>query len=618
MTDVTWTCKNCGVVNPDYRDRCARCGVDPRARLMGEGNKLRSAHKEIRAATAPVLDLQTFQPVFATVARVPIVMAGVEYLLATGPATFTPEDIQDFVASQDDPAIVSPRLKIGHTSRMGYTNSLLSDGDDGVPALGRFQNITFDAQSLTAIGDIMACPIWMARMLLAGLLYPSRSIEGFQGAETVTGKTWGLVVHAVALLGCVWPGCSTLDDLALMYTEGGPDNLELYDEEGELIAVGTASRAVAASGGRAIAARARPVEASANVDDVRRDFYNQVREMAIDAWSWIRAIYLDPNELIVDDDNGHLYRVPFTTSDSGTEFSDPVEVNIQYVDAAAGIRRSQREARALNASTGRRIAVYASREDSRPASTNDGGNMTPEQLAALGLPANASAAQIHARLITMAAENDPAAAPDPPAATPATPAAPATPATPPVDEPEDDDEAEETATPPAAPATAATGGITPEAIAALRAAGLAVVPQTTLDSIQRDAATGATHAREEAETRRSANIAAAIREGRIRSADAPTFTNMYANTATAALADTLLTATVENGGLRAGLVPVEERGELPVGDATNNGDLNASYDETWLTPGERARLAAVRAGTYEPPLIQSDVQLKNTTAAQAA
>jgi hypothetical protein len=47
---------------------------------------------------------------------------------------------------------------------------------------------------------------------------------------------------------------------------------------------------------------------------------------------WIRAIYLDPNELIVDDDEGTLYRVPFTVSGDKITFAEPVEVKIEYVD----------------------------------------------------------------------------------------------------------------------------------------------------------------------------------------------------------------------------------------------------------------------------------------------
>lgn len=593
---TNWYCVGCGRANNALNRSCVRCGAP---RLISASGKI----------VAAGLDLATFVPFFATITRVPIVMAGVEYQLSTGPATFTPEDVMDFVASQEDPAIVPPRLKIGHTSRLSQSRAdgILKDGDDGVPALGKFINIDFDPTTLTAVGDLAGVPVWMAKLLKAGLLYPSRSIEGFQGAETVTGKEWGLVVHAVALLGCVWPGCSTLDDLPLLYTEDGPDDLELYDEEGALIEVGNAAQAVAASGRARTAAPARPVEAAVNVDDVRRAFYNELGAMDLDNWSWIRAIYLDPNELIVDDDDGSLWRVPFTISGDTVEFTDPQEVRVQYVDASSGRIRRQL---ALTASRGALTASYASRGESRQSVTNSNGEdiMTPEQLAALGLPTNATRAQIHARLITLASETDPSIPEDDDGeddgeTPPETPATPATPAA-----PEGEPETPTTPPAPSAPATTA-GGIDPSVLQQLQQAGLSVVPSSTLDSIQRDAATGAAHARQSAEERRESLIASAIREGRIRSGDAPTYRNMFAATATAQLAETLLTASVEQGGLRPGMVPVEERGEIPAGDAGSSELSAATYDDSWLTPAERQRRDAVAAGTFTPPLIQSDQRL---------
>lgn len=599
---------------------CAEC-PSPRACHSTLPKNIKAAHKEIKART---LDLATFQPVFASITRVPIVMAGVEYQLASGPATFTPEDIQDFVTSQDDPAIVPPRLKIGHTSKLSdpKVDGILRDGDDGVPAIGKFINIGFDASTITAIGDLVGVPIWLATLLQAGLLYPNRSIEGFQEAETVTGNTWGLVVHAVALLGCVWPGCATLDDLPVLYTEDGPDDLELYNQEGDLIEVGTAAQAVAASGRSTTAAPTRPVEAAVNVDDVRRAFYNELGNLDLSMWSWIRAVYLDPNELIVDNDEGELYRVPFTISGEEVEFSDPAEVRIQYVDAAARVRRQQRAAHALalSASHGRQLAVYASREESRQSVTNseEESNMTPEQLAALGLPRDATRAQIHARLITLAAEADPAEDEETPAPDAGGPGGPANDP----DRAGDGGEPEEEETPPETtpPANAATppanGQIDPAVLAQLQAAGLSVIPTTTFTQVQRDAAAGASAARQTVEQQREDMIAGAIREGRIRSADAPTYRNMFAAQATAEIARSLLTATVEDGGLRPDMVPVSERGEVPGGDASHGGDLAAgSYDKSWLSPQERARIDAIHAGDYTPPTVQTDDPTRVKTAA---
>ena len=75
--------------------------------------------------------------------------------------------------------------------------------------------------------------------------------------------------------------------------------------------------------------------ASVEVDDVRRAWYDHAEGPL--AWWWIRAIYLEPaTELIVDDDEGSLYRVPFTiASDDSITFSEPAPVRIEYVDSPA-------------------------------------------------------------------------------------------------------------------------------------------------------------------------------------------------------------------------------------------------------------------------------------------
>jgi hypothetical protein len=542
-------------------------------------------------------------PSLVTVRDVPIVMAGVEYQLASGPATFTPEDIMDFVASQDDPAVVPPRLKIGHESILSTNKAMgiLKNGDDGVPALGKFVNIRFDSASITAVGDAVGVPRWLAEIM--PIAYPNRSIEGFQGALTNSGHVWGLVVHAVALLGVVWPGCSTLDDLPLLYTEAGPDDIEVTDENGEEVDVGAILAAAVVA--RRPAASNAPVTASVNVDDVRRAYYESLN--ADQMWWWIRAIYLDPNELIVmDDDSGDLFRVPFTSSGDTVEFSDPQKVKIQYVDAAA----SQIRAQAQIDMAGRQVALFASRAESRPDVTNEGGSMTPDQIRALRarlglseqqLPDNATQAQVNAALgVTAEAPTPPAPTPDP-APTEGDPAPSGDPA---------DGEEEPSGTPPneqtqtsGQPAEAPAPG---EPAQAGLPEGMVAVPATAWAEVQRNAAAGAQVAATAAQQEQENIIATALREGRIRPGDVQSYRNMFANAASAPVARTLLTASVEQGGLMAGLVPVSERGELPQGDATTAAANDTGYDRGWLTPGEQQRIDQVKAGTYQPPAVSGD------------
>lgn len=617
---TSYRCKKLGIRIDSVA--CPEC-PNPKGCEITLPKGIAAAQKEIKARDG--LDLATFVPVFATLPRVPIVMAGVEYQLSTGPATFTPEDILDFVASQEDPAIVSPRLKIGHTSRLSdpKADGILKDGDDGVPALGKFINIGFDAETVTAYGDIAGVPLWLASMLRAGLLYPNRSIEGFQEALTVTGHTWGLVVQAVALLGVVWPGCSTLDDLPLLYTEDGPDDLEVYNEEGDLIEVGSAATAVAASGRSRPAAAGSPVSAAVNVDDVRRAYYTHLDSNQY--WWWIRAIYIEPNELIVDDDEGQLYRVPFTINGDEVEFGEEQEVRIQYVDASIAANRA---AIAATVSRGRVLASYESRAASRP-ETNQEGHMTPEQIrvlrARLGLseqqlPDTATQAQLDACGITpqlcatlgisaspgqqdpSSPNNLPPAPGEPPGSvedSPANPDAGGTPGTP---NPDTSENTDTTTGPDSAPANASL----PE--------GMIAVPAATWAQVQQNAQLAANHETAREEERRDTTIRAALTEGRIRPGDVPSYRNMHAAGGPSRnMFYQLLTKPVDQGGLAAGLVPTAERGEMPQGDASTvagaDGITGEAYEASWLTPQERARLDSIRAGQYTPPAVQSDDKL---------
>lgn len=596
MTHRCWNCSNCRRVAAGRGSPPLFPCLSPPKQPKAKGIR---AGREVKGSTA--LDLGTFVPAFVTVRSVPIVMAGVEYRLSTGPATFTPEDIIDFVSSQDDPAIVPPRLKIGHESILSNTehaDGTLKNTDDGVPSLGKFINIRFDEQNIMAVGDLVTVK-WLAEIM--PLAYPNRSIEGFQEALTNTGHVWGLVVHAVALLGVVWPGVSTLDDLPLLYGDVAPDGLEVVNGAGEEVDVNKYVAARRAAAGEA-------VSAAVNAEDVRRAYYDSLT--ADQMWWWIRAIYIDPNELIVqDDDSGDLFRVPFSISGNDVTFSDPQQVQIQYVNAG----REDQQAVALVASTGREVAVYASRAESRPESNDeqeDNVRLTAAQIRALRarlgltvdqLPDNATEAQLAAAGIspalcaTLGIEAEEEATP---------------PVTPPVENPDGDgepDEPDET-TPPGTTETTPPEPTTPPANAALPE-GMIAVPATEWARVQQGTQAALTREANDETERRDRAIESALGVGRIRPADVQSYRNMHA--AGGSSRDVfyqLLTRPVEQGGLAAGLVPVAERGTLPAGGGGGGSDdLSASeYEQSWLSPGERARIEAVKDGSYEPPQVVMD------------
>lgn len=267
-------------------------------------------------------ELQNGVPQLTTVAGVQIIKTGIEYPLSSGPTTFTPEDLADAVAAQDDPAIPQPRIWLGHFNDERI-HGKRSQGlpSSGEPALGKVTNMRLEDEGNTIVGDLTGVPIWFANIM--GSAFPSRSIEGLFNFKTVTGKTWRLVISGLAMLGVVWPGVTTIEDIASLFTEEGPD---------VHVTTATKEQPVAVT-----AALDRLVKGQVTVEDLRRQWYSECEDDKDMEWWWIRAIYIDPNELIVDaDDEGALYRVPFVIDGETVTFSDPTKVKIKYVNASHG------------------------------------------------------------------------------------------------------------------------------------------------------------------------------------------------------------------------------------------------------------------------------------------
>lgn len=319
---------------------------------------------------------------FYAVRNVPIISTGIEYALSTGPATFTQEDLADAVKALGDPAIVAPRIKIGHQDpRFNGPEA------DGEPALGRVENLSIGDNGQTIYGDYVGVPAWLATIMATA--YPSRSIEGTYNVDTVTGNKYKLVITAVSLLGISWPGVTTLDDLPVLLSAEGPPDVQVVNEEG---------------GGMAIAA-------TMNVEDIRRHYYEHLDAQGSEySWWWIRAMQLDPNELIVDDDEGHLYRVPFEVSGNEVSFGDPKEVKVQYVN----VPKKKTEAALAASAYVAGIAdvrdlqvVYASRQESRPESEEGGNGLDAKQLrASLGLAEDATDEQVQQKIAELRASAD--------------------------------------------------------------------------------------------------------------------------------------------------------------------------------------------------------------------
>lgn len=478
-------------------------------------------------------------PHLTTIADVEIMRIGT-YQLASGETTFEPEHLAAAVAALEDPAVNKPRIKIGHDDPRF----------DGEPALGVVENLRLTEDGCALLGDFSGVPTWLAAMMPTA--FPARSIEGFMDVITASGGRHALVIENVALLGVVQPGIATLDDLRNRYAPADDEaatgtEVPLAAQQLRLVKPPGIGRAFTATPlpeahpvpAPASVTAAAPVAASVEVDDVRRAWYDHAEGPL--AWWWIRAIYLEPaTELIVDNDEGELYRVPFTiASDDSITFSDPAPVRIEYVDSPAP------------ATAGRAVAAasYTTREDSRimPDPTT-----TDRLRERLGLDAAATPEQ----LIEAAAA--------------ALEAPPADPDTEPEGEPEGDPEPEATA-----PANL------PE--------GVAVIDADELARLREQAGQGVAARRQQLDTERDTAIGDAITAGRIPPARRDHYTALW--NADAEGTRTLLAS------LEPGVVPVTtETGETTDPDGVLASTGGEAYDPSWLPPAARKAVAAAKAG----------------------
>lgn len=216
------------------------------------------------------------------------------------------EDLAAAVAALDCPAVRRPCLKFGHTGTAG----------EGDPSIGLVDNMHLDDDGQTLVGDFVGVPAWLAdadtegRSVIASA-YPDRSGEFQRDYVCQIGHTHPFVVHAVALLGVVRPGIGTLESLYDLYAKAPAK------EEPAMAAVSLAGT---------------------TIDQVRRAYYDGPGS----TWClWIREMFIDPPELIVqNDDDDSIIRVPYTVSGDGmVEFGDPQPVKVQYVDARAAIEK---------------------------------------------------------------------------------------------------------------------------------------------------------------------------------------------------------------------------------------------------------------------------------------
>jgi len=300
-------------------------------------------------------------PDYVRVDGVELVSAGMNWPAVSGPRTITPEDCADAVrAANDDPLILAPRIKLGHTDpRFNTSEELLAMWDptwDGDPAFGRATHLRLAEDGMVVVADLDGVPDWLTQTDVNGVrvlasAYPSRSIEPVFNWTTAGQRTYRMVIAAVALLGEHWPACQDIDDLELYVTEG-PAALK------QRTAQQTAALA-ATPGGRPLPA-AQTAALSTSIDLVQYlfnwDWALLEHPDGVDRWRWwARDIRLDAagnamvGEVIAADGEGGTWRIPFTVpADDIVEYGQPERVREDYTPAGEPVAVSAFTATALN------------------------------------------------------------------------------------------------------------------------------------------------------------------------------------------------------------------------------------------------------------------------------
>jgi hypothetical protein len=533
-----------------------------------------------------------------TVPNIEILEVGEQWELSTGPVDFTPEQLIAAIESQQDPAVRTPVLKLGH----------VDPRFDGQPSFGRLQNLRLTNNGNTLVADAVGVPLWLAKCMASA--YPRRSIEGAFNVTTRTGNTWGLVLTGLSLLGDMYPGVETLEDLELLWGSAPPPLYPVNDVD-ELAATGPYFRGIKQEDHMGadwlrrkkdtttVQAAAQSIAAAASLDDVRQAYYESLGPAQ--TWWWIREIQVNPLSLIVDDDEGSLWQVPVTVDGSDNiAFGDPVEVKVEYVAAgshrqpgqllAASYAEPEDTGRSHKEDSGEPTAAGTDPENTGSATVQPN-NTEPEAPATmnlrqlLGLPETATDAEVEAARLKALQDS----APQTPAATPApntdgNPSSqPETPATEPGAQPAT---ATQTGSPdPVSTPDPKTEGTTPAQPAAPTGLqipeGMQLIDAATLAQLQQGVAASSQLVAAQARRDKDAALDGAIRAGKFPPSRRAHYEKLY---------DADKEGTVSLlASLAANTIPVQERGEL-------TGEENTAPTETAYPTSWKRHVTASRRG----------------------
>lgn len=261
----------------------------------------------------------------------------------------------------------------------------------------------------------------------------------------------------------------------------------------------------------------RAVEASVSTSDVSRDFYGHWAVGDRYYW-WLCQIMVDPQEVIVEDPDGDLYRMSYTPNADGTvSFGDPSRVRVEYVDVAAKAETNQAILAGIVQVRGANVlARFTSRQESR-LSTQEGESMR-EHIARMRRKLGLSAETPDEEVLRQAADQvdgDEEEADNGGTQQPVPPTPPAGPGEPPPASPPTPPAAPGATPPPATPGQGGTTGGSTSSQSASNATSSVTVDAAALAQLQRDAQVGVAERNARLAREDQEYVATAVRVGKI-------------------------------------------------------------------------------------------------------
>jgi hypothetical protein len=305
---------------------------------------------------------------YVTVTDVEVISTGMAWKGASQ-YYITAEHLADMVASQDDPLIRAPRLKLGHLDPR-FNGGLTSHDPwnmDADPAFGTLTNLRIEQDGAMLVADVAEVPADLASSLPSA--FPNRSAEWVFDYTTAGGRKYTAVLTDLALLGTRAQAVEDLADIVRANLPAAAAQPIVDDLLAAAAAKGVTTLPDHPSmGDPPPAATAQPA-ASVSVERVASQFNEWVMTDPIDGidtwWWWCRDVRVDPDEIIAADGEGGTYRVPFTTDgEYQVQFSlEPVQVRETYVDVAAPAAAAS----AAQARHGQRVLASQMERPDKPA-----------------------------------------------------------------------------------------------------------------------------------------------------------------------------------------------------------------------------------------------------------